>query len=392
MSWSAEGKRIGEETRMKLRYGVIGGGNNGFIGGVHRRAAGFDDLAELVAGVFSRNETANLMTAAQWGADPSRTYTDFREMAEQESTREDGVDFVSVATPNFTHYEIAKTFLEHGIHVVCDKPLTLTVEEAEKLEQIAQERDLLLGVSYTYSGYPILIQAREMLRSGQLGKIQLLKARYEEDYLADWEPGKMTDRTSWYKDPTKNGKTGCTAGIGTHAEYLLRFLSGLEPQRLLARFSYTIPESLVETGVNALLEYETGAEGIIWATNTAVGHHNDVAVEVLCERGTISWSQYDATRLIVSRLGGPEERYDAARPYLLPEARTASRLPAGHPEGFYEAFANVYRRFCMDLITLKEGRELSVYHFPTVHDGLLGMRFVEACYQSHHAGNIWISV
>ncbi|MBR2188198.1 MAG: Gfo/Idh/MocA family oxidoreductase [Eubacterium sp.] len=377
---------------MKLQYGLVGGGNNGFIGGVHRRAAAFDYLAELKAGAFSRNIDANSAAGAFWGVDPARTYPDYHEMARQEHAREDGIDFVSIATPNFTHYDVAKTFLEQGIHVVCDKPMTLTVEEAEELEQIAVSNDLLFGVSYTYSGYPILLQAKELIAGGSLGTVQMMKARYEEDYLAAWEPEKDDARTAWYKDPEKNGKTGCTAGIGIHAEYLLRFLTGLEPKRLLARFSYTVPESPIETGVNAMLEYENGAEGMIWASNTAVGHRNDVAVEIQCEKGTIFWQQYDASRLTVRRLGYPEEIYDTGRPYLTPAAREACRLPSGHPEGFYEAFSNVYKRFCQDLLAKKAGEKIAACSFPTVHDGLLGMRFIDACYYSHHAGNVWTDI
>ena len=377
---------------MKLRYGMVGGGNGGFIGGVHRKAAAFDDLAELVAGVFSRNREASLKTADLWGVSRDRVYSSYEEMASKESAREDGIDFVCVATPNYTHYNVCKTFLEHGIHVVCDKPMTLTVDEAKDLVSIVEEKDLLFGVTYTYSGYPILMQAREIIKSGELGKMVLAKARYEEDYLVDWDQSSSKDRNAWQTDPQKNGKTGCTSGIGTHAEYVLHFLTGLKLEKLLARFQYSIPESPMETGVHALLEFETGVQGVLCSSNTAVGHHNDIEVEIQCEKGTVSWKQYQATQLSVEKLGKPKEIYDAGRPYLCGEAKDRSRLPAGHPEGFYEAFSNIYRAFCLDLLTKKQGEKLQEYHFPTVMDGLNGMKFVEACYESHHKGNVWVTV
>ena len=377
---------------MKLRYGLIGGGHGGFIGGVHRRAAAFDYLAELSAGVFSRNREASLESARLWNVAPDRTYADYKEMAEAESCREDGIDFVCVATPNFTHYDICRTFLEHGIHVMCDKPMTITVEEAEDLERLAREKGLLLGVTYTYSGYPILEQAKDILASGMAGKILTLNARYEEDYMIDWKPSASESRNAWQSDVSRNGKSGCTAGIGTHAEYLLHFLTGLRLEKVLARFQYSLPGCPVETGVQALLAYEGGVQGSLLSSTTAVGHHNDIGVEVQCEKGTIRWSQYDATRLYVDMIGEPQRVYDAGRPYLSENCQALCRLPGGHPEGYYEAFANVYRRFCTDLAEKKAGRDISSFRFPTVTDGLNGIRFVEACYNSHHAGNIWMDV
>ena len=377
---------------MKLRYGVIGGGHGGFIGGVHRRAADFDYLAELKAGVFSRNREASLETAELWGVDPERVYATYEDMAEQESKRADGIDFVCVATPNFTHFPICKAFMEHGIHVVCDKPMTISVEEAEELCRLAKEKNVLFGVTYTYSGYPLLAQAKAILQSGELGKIQLLKARYEEDYLVDWELSTENDRNGWQQNPALNGKAGCTAGIGTHAEYVLHYLTGLKLEKLLARFNYTVAGSELDTGVQALLEYEGGIPGILWSGITAVGHHNDIEIEIQCEKGTVTWKQYEATQLTVERLGKPKEVYDAGRPYLDAESKLYCRLPAGHPEGFFEAFSNIYRRFCMDLLEKKNGKDIKEYHFPTVEDGLNGMRFIDACYNSHHKGNVWVDV
>lgn len=377
---------------MKLQYGIVGGGHGGFIGGVHRRAACFDGLAELKAGAFSRDPEANAETAALWNVSPERTYDDYHEMAEQESHRPDGVDFVSVATPNFTHYDVCRTFLEHGINVVCDKPMTVTLEEAEELVRIAREKDLLLGVSYTYSGYPILAQARKLIQGGEIGRPLSIVLRYAEDYLIDWEIPIQDGRNAWLVDPKKNGKAGCTAHIATHAEYLARYLLGRRLEKVLARFQYDLPDIAIETGVYAMLSFEGGVEGTLWSSNTAVGHHNDIAVEVLGEKGSISWKQYDATRLLIEGLSRPRQVYDASRPYLDPECRSLSRLPAGHPEGFYEAFSNVYRRFCEDLLIRKNGKSLDSFRFPTAEDGLLGMRFVEACYQSHHNGNVWTQI
>ena len=377
---------------MALKFGLVGGGHGGFIGGVHRRAATFDGLAQLVAGAFSRNPEASAQTAKEWGVSPERTYRDYREMAEQESQREDGIDFVSIATPNFTHYEMCKTFLQHGIHVVCDKPMTLTVEEAEDLERIARENGMLLGVSYTYSGYPIVEQARQMIQNGEIGKILTANAHYAEDYLIDWEIPIADGRNAWLIDPEKNGKTGCVCQIATHAEYLLHYVTGLKLEKVLANFQYTVPNVPLETDAHILMAFEGGVHGMMWSSCAAIGHHNDIGFEILGDKGTISWKQYDATRLTVDHLGGCQEIYDASRPYLASSCRSLSRLPGGHPEGYYEAFANVYKRFCTDLLAIKEGKQLTEYHFPSATDGLNGVRFTEACYQSNRKGNVWVDV
>ncbi|WP_411337837.1 Gfo/Idh/MocA family protein [Ruminococcus gauvreauii] len=375
---------------MKLRYGLIGGGNGGFIGGVHRRAADFDFACELSAGCFSRKQEANLQTGTLWGVTPERTYSSFQEMAEAEGNREDGVDFISIATPNFTHYEIARTFLEHGIHVICDKPVALDSVQAEELCSLAEERGLLFGVCYTYANYAILQEARRMIREGMLGELFSIVAEYPQDWILT--PDDTDVMSDWLMDPEKTGKAGCTAHIGTHLEYLMRYVTGAKPRRILARFQ-TYPRNLpLETESQVMIDYENQIQGLMWASIAAAGNDCGIALRVFGSRGSLEWSHLNPSRLIYRPLNQPSQTLVCGRNYLGEEAGRLARLPAGHPEGFYEAFANIFQNFCGDLKLLKEGRRPKELHFPTIEDGLLSMRFIEACVKSNENNNAWVEL
>jgi predicted dehydrogenase len=378
---------------MKLKFGMIGGGNGGFIGDVHRHAAQFDDLAILVAGCFTRNMERSLETARKWNvADLSRVYASYQEMAEKESQREDGIDFVIIATPNDTHYEIAKTFMEHGIHIMCDKPLALNARQGEELEKISQEKDLLFGVTYTYTGYAMIRQAREMIDHGEIGNIVSVMGEYPQEWLAVSLVSDRSEQATWRMDPLRSGPSGCAADIGTHVECLISKMTGLELEAVLARFDSIPPHLPLETNVQVLLKYKGNIPGMMWTSQVAMGHETDVCIRIFGEKGAIEWNHYTPGILKVTRINEPVQYYSAGRDFLYEAARDLCRLPSGHIEGFYEAFANLYRGFCMNLIAKKTGGSAGSYRYPTVHDGVCGIRFVDACIKSNANGNIWVNV
>ncbi|HYE83527.1 MAG TPA: Gfo/Idh/MocA family oxidoreductase [Clostridia bacterium] len=378
---------------MKLKFGMVGGGNGAFIGDVHRHGAQFDDLAILVAGCFTRNMDRNLETAEKWNVtDPTRVYANYREMAEKEAQREDGIDFVTIATPNDSHYEIAKTFMEHGIHIMCDKPLALNVQQGMELEAIAKEKDLLFGVTYTYTGYAMIRQAREMIDHGEIGKIISVMGEYPQEWLAVSLASSHSEQATWRMDPARSGESGCAADIGTHVECLISKMTGLELEAVLARFDSFPPHLPLETNVQAMLRYKGNIPGMMWTSQVAMGHETDVCVRIFGEKGAIEWNHYNPSILKVTRINQPVQYYSAARDFLYDSARDLCRLPSGHIEGFYEAFGNLYRGFCKNLIAKKTGESAGSYSYPTVHDGLCGIKFVEACIKSNARGNIWVNV
>lgn len=377
---------------MKLKFGMVGGGNGAFIGNVHRRGATMDNLARLVAGCFTRNPEKNLETADAWDVDDrSRVYANFREMAEAESKRPDCIDFVSIVTPTDTHYEIAKCFLEHNINVVCDKPVCTKLEECEELKRIAEERGLEFGVTYTYASYAIIRQAREMIDAGQIGKIINIVAEYPQDWLIVSTVAQKSDQASWRLDPKRAGKTACCSDIGTHLEALISRMTGLRLDRVLARFTH-YKNSPLEHDIQILLEYEGGIPGIMWASQLATGSDCAVRIRVYGETGSLEWRHTSPMELIYAPLNQPVRTITANREYNSPACLELCRLPAGHPEGFYEAFGNVYHSYCTHLLAKQTGASVGTLRHPTIEDGLAGIRFVEACYQSDQQGNVWVAV
>lgn len=378
---------------MKLKFGMVGGGNGAFIGNVHRCAAVMDDLAVLVSGCFTRNSQKNLETARKWGVqDESRVYTDYRQMAENEGMREDGIDFVSITTPNDTHYEIAKCFIAQGIHVMCDKPLSLTVAEGEELAKSAKEKNLLFGVTYTYTGYAMIRQARALIDAGEIGNILTVVGEYPQEWLLVQMVSERSDQATWRMDPARSGPSGCCADIGTHVECLVSKMTGLEVESVLARFERLPREKdlPLDNNVQILLNYKGGVSGMVWASQVAVGHETDLMVRIFGDKGSIEWEHKNPAVLKVTKINEPPQIYTATRDYVSDECREMSRLPSGHPEGFFEAFANIYRGFCMHLMALKEGNASGVYWYPTVEDGVRGIQFVEACINSNADGNVWM--
>jgi len=375
---------------MQLQYGLLGGGNGAFIGDVHRRGIAFTGLAGLCAGCFSRNMEQNLQTAKLWNiADESRVYADYRSMAETEALREDGIDFVVIATPNYLHYEMAKAFLEKGIHVCCDKPLALTVEEATELEQLAKEKKLCFGVTYSYGGYAMIRQARTMVETGEIGQIVHVAIEYPQDWLL---LGLAEGKKMWRLDTSLGAISLATADIGTHLEYLITAATGLEVTEVLARFDYIPAEMQLETNSNILLKLSNGASGALWSSVVAIGHDSDVRIRIYGSKGSLEWFHGTPGLLKVCRFKEPAAYYAMNRPYNSEKSLEISHLPAGHPEGYFEAFANIYEGFCRDIIAHNNGLATGGLYYPTVSDGVRGVRFIHACVKSNANGNTWTAL
>jgi predicted dehydrogenase len=372
-----------------LKFGMVGGGPGAFIGDVHRRAIALDGAAVLAAGCFSRSHEKTLATGRALGLDPARTYRSFEEMADAEATREDGIDFAVIVTPNGSHHAAAKAFLSRGIHVVCDKPLTLEVEEAEELAALARENDLLFCVTYTYTGYPAVKQARELISAGELGELRFVNAEYAQEWLATpLERDGKQKQAAWRADPGETGVSLCVGDIGTHVENLVRTVTGLRIASLCARLDTLVPGRALDDNATILVDYEGGARGVYWTSQVAVGHDNGLRLRVFGSRGAIEWAQEDPNYLRLSRVGRPTEILSRGRDPFLPAAQRFSRVPAGHPEGYFEAFANIYRAFTAALAKKKAGAVLLAedLDFPGVDDGISGVRFVHRCVESSRRG------
>lgn len=378
---------------MHLKYGMVGGGNGAFIGDVHRRGAFLGGLAKLTAGCFTRNAERNLETAEEWNVeDKSRVYSSYQEMAKAEGAREDKIDFVAITTPNDTHYDIAKTFMEQGIHIMCDKPLTLTEEEALSLEQIAKERDLCFGVTYSYAGYAMVRQAREMIERGELGELVHVTTEYPQDWLLLGIRSEEGQKKMWRLNPERSSGSLCTVDIGTHLEHLVTAATGMEVKSVLARFDYSPKDIPLETNSTVMLKFDNGVSGTLWSSIVAIGHDADVRIRIYGTKGSLEWYHGSAGLLKHSKLGEPVQIYSMNRDYNFESSLEMSHLPAGHPEGYYEAFGNIYRAFCQDIIARQNGADGKQYRYPDVHDGVQGVRFVNACVKSNKEGNVWVDL
>jgi len=375
----------------KLRYGMVGGGAGAFIGDVHRKTAAFDGKCVLAAGAFSRDFEVTRQTGVQLGLEEDRLYPDFTSMAAKEAKRADGIDFAVIAAPNYVHYDAAKAFLERGIHVVCEKPLTFTVEQAQDLKRLAGEKGLLLCVMYSYSGYPMLHQARAMARAGELGDVLMVMGEYPQDWLIEVIEGESR-QAAWRTDPQMAGVSNCTGDIGSHIENTAAFITGLKIKRLLARLDIVGAGRSLDTNSAVLLEYENGATGMYWSSQVAVGNDNGLKLRVYGTRGSLEWEQEFPNILRFTRAGEPTQTLNRGHGYLYPGA--ASRLPSGHSEGYFEAFSNIYSRFAGALLKHKTGGALTDedLDFPNVDDGIEGVKFIHACVESSKRDSKWVTL
>lgn len=379
--------------KPRLTYGMIGGGAGAFIGDVHRKAIALDGKAELAAGVFSRDFRNTITTGESLRIDKSRLYQTYDEMAEAEAAREDGIDFVSIVTPNNTHFPIAKTFLEKGIHVVCDKPLTIDSREAEELKQLAETKDLLFCVTYTYTGYPMVKHLREMIKKGDLGELRVVNAEYPQDWLATPVEKTGQKQSAWRTDPSQSGKSNCVGDIGSHIENMVSYLTGLNIDSLCARLDSFVEGRRLDDNATIMVNYDSGARGLYWSSQVAVGHDNGLRVRIYGIKASAEWSQENPNYLRISYLDKPTEIISRGRDELYPHAQGYSRIPSGHPEGYFEAFANIYTTFINALGKKRSGAELTVedLDFPKIEEGIRGVRFIEKCVESSEKGATWIN-
>lgn len=386
--------RDGSQDGSVLRYGMVGGGPGAFIGDVHRKAIALDGKATLVAGSFSRNYENTLATGKSLGLDPDRLYRTFEEMAEKEAAREDGIDFVSIVTPNNMHYPVAKAFLSKGINVVCDKPLTWTVEEAAELVRLAKEKDLLFCVTYTYSGYPMVKHAREMVRRGDIGEIRVVMGEYPQDWLATPIEKEGQRQASWRTDPKQSGISNCVGDIGSHIENTVAQITGLAIKSLCANLDVFGEGRTLDDNAEILVRYTNGATGVYWSSQVAIGHDNGLKVRIFGTKGSIEWEQENPNYLRVAFLGQPVQILSRGAGYLYPQAARYCRIPTGHPEGYFEAFANIYSTFAAALAKKKAGQPLTAedLDFPTAEDGLAGVRFINKAVESSKKGAVWVDV
>lgn len=381
------------QAALKLKYGMVGGGQGAFIGDVHRKTAQFDGKAEIAAGCFSSNYQNTRETGSMLGLDESRLYESFEQMAAAEGQREDKIDFVIIVTPNYLHFPVAKAFLDNGINVVCDKPLTPELEDAEALARLAKEKDLFFCVTYTYTGYPMVKQARQMVQRGDLGTIRFISAEYPQDWLSTPIEESGHKQASWRTDPAKTGKANCVGDIGSHVENLASYISGLRIKSVCARLDSFVEGRVLDDNATIMVEYEGGAKGLYWMSQIAVGHDNDLSIRIFGDKGGLEWSQEDPNYLKVSYLDKPIEVWSRGRDELYPEAADFPRVPAGHPEGYFEAFANLYATFTTALLKKKAGETLTDadLDFPTIEAGIDGVKFIGKCVESSQQGAAWLN-
>ena len=376
-----------------IRYGMVGGGMKALIGEVHRKALKFDNRVELVAGCFSSHADRNAEVGVEYGLDPARVYANYEEMAKAEAAREDGIDFVSVVTPNNTHYAVCKAFLEAGINVVCEKPLCFTVEQAEELQKLSREKGLLFGVTYTYTGYVMSKVMKEMIAEGKIGKIVSVNAEYAQDWLlGELATGNntQTNIAVWRTDPAVSGAANCVGDIGTHIENYVHYVTGLKIKRLVATTNKY--GKALDLNANIIVEYENGVNGAYWCSQVAAGHYNGLAVRVYGDKGALEWAQEDPEHLRYTPMDGATQLLARGTGCIKEKAAAQGRLPSGHPEGLVTAFANIYRNYVSALVAKKNGADAEVYDYPRVEDGVNGVRFVKAVVESAANGSTWVEV
>ncbi|MGM0420864.1 MAG: Gfo/Idh/MocA family protein [Bacillota bacterium] len=372
-----------------LRYGMVGGGPGAFIGEVHRRAARLDDKVKLVAGSFSREYEKTLTTGRELGMDEDRLYDNFQDMAAREAEREDGIDFVSITTPNHTHHKIAKAFLEKGINVLCDKPVTTTVAEAEELQEIAVRNEALFCVSYTYSGYPMVKEARHLIEEGELGEIRVIMGEYPQEWLAEPADNKQA---SWRTNPDQAGISNCMGDIGSHIEHTVSYMTGCEIKKLSANLDIFVEGRKLDDNGEVMVKYEDGVSGMYWASQVAIGHDNGLKIRVYGSKGSLEWEQENPNYLKFTRLNQAPRILSRGHEYLGETAQANTRVPAGHPEGYIEAFANIYSNFAAAVQAKKEQGSIdpAEFDYPKLEEGLRGVKFVKKCVESSRKDSKWM--
>ena len=376
----------------KIRIGMVGGGKDAFIGGVHRIALRLDGYYELVAGSFSSNFDNSKETGKNLGLAEDRIYKNYQEMAEKESARSDGIDVVSIVTPNHLHVPIAKIFANKGIHIICDKPLALSSEEAIDLKNIVENKKLIFALTHNYTGYPMVRHARSLIQKGDLGSIRVIQAEYPQDWLTTKVEDNGLKQAEWRTDPKRSGEGGCIGDIGTHAFNLIRFITGLEVDELSADIHTFVKGRLLDDNAQIMLRFKKGAKGAIWSSQVAVGNENNLKIRVFGENGALEWKQEDPNYLYHTKFGHPTQRITRGSSSAGKEANEVTRIPSGHPEGYLEGFANIYSDVCKVLFAQinKQKYEHSNDCYPTIYDGIEGMRFIETVLESSKNNSKWV--
>ncbi len=376
----------------RIRLGMVGGGRDAFIGGVHRIASRIDDHYDLVAGAFSSTAEKSLASAADLGISTDRAYSDYKAMAAAEAAREDGIEAVSIVTPNHMHAPVATEFLKQGIHVICDKPLTSTLDDAKALVAEASKSDVLFVLTHNYTGYPMVRQARSMVHNGELGDIRLVQAEYPQDWLSTKLEDTGQKQAGWRTDPDRSGLGGSIGDIGTHAFNLACFITGLKLDSLCADLDTFVEGRELDDNAHVMLRFAGGAKGMIWSSQVAPGNENALRVRIYGSKGGLEWSQEDPNYLWYTPLGEPKRLLTRAGSGASDAANDVSRIPAGHPEGYLEGFANLYTGAAEVIRAHRNGKhEESAANsiLPTVEDGLAGVAFVTAAVKSSSNGSSW---
>ncbi|MDU1142799.1 Gfo/Idh/MocA family oxidoreductase [Aeromonas rivipollensis] len=377
--------------KRRLRLGMVGGGQGAFIGAVHRLAARMDDHYELLAAALSADPANARSSALALGLDPVRAYEDYASMAQAEAARPDGIEVVAITTPNHLHAPVARAFLEAGIHVICDKPLALTLAEGEELARLARQRRRLFALTHTYSGYPMVRHARELVAAGELGELRYVQVEYLQDWLANPIPPGQNKQADWRADPARAGRAGCLGDIGTHAYQLAAFITGQLPNEIAAELHSFVPGRLVDDHLQVWLRYPQGMRGSLNASQVASGEENRLQIRLYGDKASLVFRQEAPNELWLTPIGGASQRLTRGR-VESDAARHASRVPAGHPEGYLEAFAQLYTDAALQIHALAAGEAPppESLALTTVEDGVAGMRFIETSLASHAADGRWL--
>ena len=380
-------------NNRKMRMGMIGGGKDAFIGAVHRIAANMDGQVEFCCGALSVNPEVGKQSGQELFLDDDRIYANYQEMIEKESQlpADKRMDFVTIVTPNFAHFAPAMMALDHGFNVVIEKPIALSLEEAKQLQEKVKETGLILCLTHTYSGYPMVKQAKAMVKEGKLGAIRKIMVEYPQGWLSTLTEREGNAGAAWRTDPAKSGKSGCMGDIGTHAAQLAEYISGLKISKLCADLNIVVPGRGLDDDGNVLLKFDNGANGVLIASQIAAGEENALKIKIYGEKGGLEWHQMEPNTLIVKWLNEPAQIYRAGQAYLSDAAKHNTRVPGGHPEGYLEAFANIYRNFALTIGAISQGQEPTeaMLDFPRVEDGVRGMAFIENVVASSASDQKW---
>lgn len=379
-------------SKRRLRLGMVGGGAGAYIGGIHRFAARLDNQFELVAGAFDVDAARGHAFAADNFIAPERSYDGFIAMVEGECKRADRIDAIAICTPNHTHFPIAKAFMDAGIAVICEKPMTTTIEDAISLHELAKETGRFVGVTYTYSGYPMIHEAKAMVARGDLGKIRVVQVEYPLEWMATGIELQGNQQAAWRTDPKKNGRGGSIGDIGTHAYHLAGFVTGLKTEAVSADLATFVEGRALDDNAHVMIRYEGGARGLLWSSQVAIGQSNGLRLRVFGEMGSLVWRQEHPNELVFTELFGAPKVIKRGRDDLSADTIARTRTPPGHPEGYIEAFSNLYQGFAEAIRAQAEGREpkASGSNIPTSYDGLKGVAFVDAVVDSHEQGGGWL--